>query len=169
MCFLTQTILLLLLFRFLLLGALLKSLASLANCSADALGSLRFFRGGCYSIRSGAVMLGYFHHNMCRTLLVSKSTAHRRRTHTLPPRPFVHVTASHEQRVHIQRFARVFCFAFGIRDGAAQRFLDFLRHALLRKTQSVQRFFGAHTANQIDHQPRLLWRHADVSRFCHSL
>src|ERR1700691_4983705 len=147
MCFLPQTILLLLLFRFLLLRALLKSFASLANCSANALGSLRFLGGCCYSVGCCAVMLGYFHHDMCRTLLISKSTAHRRRTHALPSRPFIHVTAGDEQRVHIQRFTGIFRLAFCIRDSTAKRLLNFFCHALLCKPQSVQRFFRAHTAN----------------------
>jgi len=96
-------------------------------------------------------MLRYFHNNMSGALLITKAAAHRRGTHTLPSRAFVHVTAGYEQRVHVQRFACVFRFALGICDRAAQRFLDFLGYSLLRESQSVQRSFRALTANQIDY------------------
>src|ERR1700689_2281928 len=116
MCFLPQTVLLLLLFRCLLFCALLKRFASLATPSAHALGCLRF-RGGCsYSIRRGAVVFRYFHNNMSGALLITKASAHRRGTHTLPSRAFIHVAAGDEQGVHVERFACVFRFALGIGD-----------------------------------------------------
>ena len=65
--------------------------------------------------------------------------------------------------------ARIFRLAFGVGDGAAQRFLDFLGHALLRELQRVQRFFCAPSANQVNHQPRLLRRDAHVTRLGDSL
>src|SRR5580704_17867074 len=154
MCFLPQTVLLLLLLRSLLFCALLKSFASLTNGPADSLGCLRFFGGCGYSVCRRAVVFRYFHNNMGGTLLITKTAAHRRGTHALPSRAFVHVAASYEQRIHVQRFAGVFRFALGIGDRAAQRFFDFLRYSLLRESQSVQRRLGAFSANQVNHQPR---------------
>src|ERR1700735_1041886 len=168
MCFLPQTVLLLLLFRSLLFCALLKSFASLADGSADSLRCLRFFGGCGYSVRCRAVMFRHFHNNVSGALLITKTAAHRRGTHALPSRAFVHVTASYEQRIHVQRLACVFRFALGIGDRASQRFLDFLRYSLLRETQSVQRRFGALSTNQVNHQPRLLRRDANVPGLCYS-
>src|SRR5579862_9665367 len=97
MCFLSQTILLLLLFRFLLLlGTLLESFASFANCPAHALGSLRFFGGCGHSVSCGAMMLGYLYNDMRCALLISESAAHRRGTHTLPARTFVHIATRYK-------------------------------------------------------------------------
>src|SRR5580692_9592613 len=97
MCFLSQTILLLLLLRFLLLlGTLLESFASFANRPAHALGSLRFFGGCRHSVRCGAMMLGYLYNDMRRALLIAESAAHRRGTHALPSRAFVHIATRYE-------------------------------------------------------------------------
>src|SRR5450755_2686448 len=151
MCFLPQTVLLLLLFRSLLFCALLECFASLANGAAHALGCLRFLGGCSDSFCCGAMMLRYFHNNMSGALLITKAAAHRRGTHTLPSRAFIHVTAGYEQRVYVQRFACIFRFALGICDCAAQRFLDFLSYSLLRESQSMQSCFRTLTANQINH------------------
>ena len=114
-------------------------------------------------------MLGNFHQNMAGALLISETAAHRRRTHALPTRPFIHEAARHKQFVHVQRLAGIFRLAFGVGDGAAQRLLNILGHALLRELQRVQRFFRAPSANQVYHQPRLLRRNARVTRLGDSL
>src|SRR6202034_2209040 len=152
MCFLTQNRLLLLL-RF--LRALLDSLAGFSDRTLHA------FRGSFFGRRflgaglCGAYVLGHIHHDVAGPLLIPEAAAHRRRTHALPPRPFVHKTAGHEQLIDVERRAGIVRLALRIGDRAAQRLLDFLRHALLGETQRLQRIFGALAADQVDHQPRL--------------
>ena len=106
-----------------------------------------FGRCRCSAIRCGSVMLGHFHDDVARPLLITEPAAHRRGTQSLPSRPFIHEAARDEQRVHVERFARIIGFALRVGDGAAQSLLDFLRHALFREAQRLQSFFRALAAN----------------------
>ena len=110
-------------------------------------------------------MLGHFHHDVARPLLVAERPAHRRGTNSLPSRPFVHEACRHEKRIHVERVAGILGFALGVCDGASQNLFDFPRHALLCEPQRLQRIFRAMSADQIDYQARLLRRDANESRF----
>ena len=92
-------------------------------------------------------MLGHFHDDVARPLLIAEAAAHRRRTQPLPSRPFVDETARDEERVHVERFAGIFRFALRIGDRAAQSLFHFFRHALFREAQRLQSFFRALAAN----------------------
>ncbi len=144
-------------------------LASLPHGALHALRCLRFGRCCRRTVRRGAVMLGHLHDDMARALLITEAAAHRRGTHALPSRSFVDEAGRHVERVHVERCAGVVRLALGIGDGAAQRLLDVLRHALLGEAQCLQRIFRALAANQVNHQPRLLRRNADEPRVRHAL
>ena len=109
-------------------------------------------------------MLGDGHLDMAGALLVTEAAAHRRGTHALPARTFVHAAVRHVERVHVERCAGIVRLAFGVGDRAAQRLFHVFRDALLGELQRLQGLFRALAADQIDHQPRLLRRHAHKPR-----
>ena len=108
------------------------------------------------------MMLGNSNPQMRGALLVAECAAHRRRTQPLPARAFVHKALVDEQLIDIERRAGIFRFAFRVGDRAAQQLFDRPCRALRREPQRLQRVLHLAPANQVDHQARLLRRHAHV-------
>src|ERR1700683_4716707 len=142
-----------------------ECLSRLANGALYALRGFRFRRSRFRTRRGSLVMLGHFHHDVTRPLLVAERPAHRRGTNSLPSRPFVHEACRHKKRIHVTRVAGILGFALGVCDGASQNLFYFPRHALLCEPQRLQRIFRAMSADQIDYQARLFGRDAKECRF----
>src|SRR5487761_438877 len=152
-----------------LFGAILERFARLADGALDALLRFALRLGGLGAIFGGANVLGHFDDNVARALLVAERPAHWRRAQPLPAWPFVDEAARDPQRIHIQRFAGLLRLVLGIGDGAMEHLGNFARDALFRELQNLQRFRGAMAANQVNHQPRLLRRHANEARVRHAV
>src|SRR5579864_8981119 len=129
MCFVPQTSLLLL-FLLRLLCAFLERLARFSHCAFHALRCLRFRCCRRSTIRCRTMMLRHFHDDVAGPLLITEAAAHWRGTQSLPSWPFVDEAARDEERVHVERLARIFGFALGIGNRAAESFLHFFRHSL---------------------------------------
>src|SRR5579862_8529180 len=121
MCFLAQNLPPLLLFLLRFLRAFLDGLASLSDSPSHALGRLGLGSSSRRAVHCGALMLSYANHNVAGALLVTKTSPHRRRTHTLPTRTFIDAATGDVQRIHVERRAGIVSFALGVGDGAAQR------------------------------------------------
>src|SRR6266403_1128995 len=133
-----------------------------ARSAPNALLRFGFSDVGGDALGGGDMVLGNADENVRGALLVAERAAHRRGTQPLPARTFVDVRLAHEEPVDVERRAGIIGFALGVGDGAAKHFFNVLCGALRRVAQRLQRVLSLLPADQIDHQARLLRRHAHV-------
>jgi len=108
------------------------------------------------------MVLGNAHENMRGALLVAERAAHRRGTQPLPARTFVDVRLAHEEPVDVERRAGIIGLRSALAMALRSTFSMLLCGALRRVAQRLQRVLSLLPADQIDHQARLLRRHAHV-------
>src|SRR6516162_10129246 len=100
-----------------LLRSLLFAGQSLAHATCGATNALIGFcfgNVGGVAFRRGHIMFGDLYPEMRGSLLVTESAPHRRGTHTLPARTFVHEALGNEQLIDVERRSRVFGFSLGV-------------------------------------------------------
>src|SRR5690349_16467130 len=109
-------------------------------------------------------MFGNADPEMGGALLVAESASHGGGAETLPPRAFVDETVRNKKLIDVERRSGVFGLALGVGDGAAQHLFDVLGGALRRVLKRLEGVLDAASANQVDHQARLLRGQANVPR-----
>src|SRR4029077_363883 len=90
----------------------------------------------------------------------------RRRTNPLHARTVVRYSAFHIQVVDFDIQPLLGRQKVCVVERRLQQLTDVLGYALLGEQQGVARFFDAAALDQIQHQPRLLWRNPQVFFFC---
>ena len=105
--------------------------------------------------------LGHVHGEVRRPLQHAERAAHRRRPHALLRRPLVGVARRHEQPIDVAA-EPVLLLRVGNR--RPQHLRDVVGHRLARELERRQRAVDVLAANQIEHEPGLLGRRADVAR-----
>src|SRR5262245_37464545 len=146
------------------LGLAGQSLAYTPRGAANALVRFGFSHIGGVAFCRSHMMFRNLHPEVRGALLVAETAAHRRGTHALPARPFVHKALRNKQLINIERRSGIFRLAFRVGDRAAQKLFNRTGSTFWRVTQRMQGILHALAANQVDHQPRLLRRHANMPR-----
>ena len=109
--------------------------------------------------------LRHAHREVRRALDDLVGAAHGRRTHALLRRPLVGVGGGDDEVVLVQAPLLVLVrHVHRVGDGRAQRLLDVARHRLLGEAQDGEGVAGLLAPDEVQHQPGLLGRGADVLR-----
>ena len=101
------------------------------------------------------------HREVRRPLQHAERAAHRRRPHALLRRPLVGVARRHEQPIDV---AAEPVLLLRVGDRRPQHLRDVARHRLARELQRRERAVDVLAADQVEHEPGLLGRGADVAR-----
>src|SRR5688572_11059701 len=102
--------------------------------------------------------LSKFNGDVAGSALNPIGPTHRSRPYPLLPRTFIDVAPLDEQVIHID----VLRLLARIGNGRLHRLFNLPRGALVGELQRHQSFVDVLATNQIDDEPRLLWRHRDV-------
>src|SRR6188768_1685905 len=106
--------------------------------------------------------LSKFNGDVAGSALNAIGPTHWSRPYPLLPRTFIDVAPLDEQIIHID----VLRLLARIGNGGLHRLLNLARGSLVGKLQRHQGLADVLAANQIDDEPRLLWRHRDVPACC---
>src|SRR5579862_2962835 len=97
--------------------------------------------------------------------LIAVRASLRRRTNPLHARPVIGHRPLHIQVVDLDVDPLLGGEKVRIVERRLEQLADVRRHALLGEHQGIARFFHTPSLDEIQHQPRLLWRDAQVTHF----